>query len=257
MWKDLSPYTNNTKCKQRPSKWACLPCYCQSEIVYRNKQLSYFVLKTDFTPLPPLQIQREHFLLTGKKNFPFKASFHHSKRYLKLKCPLPALFTWETGQKETWSSPPSNFSKLQPLILCKFIYSKQQHKQFFFLGSAAYWININHQRRRGWKEDGSPFSQRLIFFFFKAKTHRHKQEAIYHRKGSTWKSQLKTGHSQDCPGSLKSKRIFFYSCISLWWPVRVWLLHYLKPTWRTKNTGRGGSEGEGSGSMLVFIIMIF
>ena len=152
--------------------------------------------------------------------FPFKASFHHSKKYLKLKWPLPALFTWETGQKETWSSPPSNFSKLQPLILCKFIYSKQQHKQFFFPGSAAYWININHQRRRGWKEDGSPFSQRLIFFF-KAKTHRHKHEAIYHGKGSTWKSQLKTGHSQDCPGSLKSRRISFYSRISLWCPVSL------------------------------------
>lgn len=169
MRKDLSPYTNNTECERRPSEWACLPCYCQSEIVYRNKQLSYFVINTDFFFFP-LQIQREHFLLTGKKKFPFKASFHHSKRYLELKCPLPALFTWETGQKETWSSPPSNFSKLQPLILCKFIYSKQQHKQFFFLGSAAYWININHQRRQGWKEDGSPFSQRLIFFFLSQNT---------------------------------------------------------------------------------------
>lgn len=59
---------------------------------------------------------------------------------------------------------PNSLSYSYWFFLCKFIYSKQQQKQFFFLGSATYWININHQRRQTWKEDGSPFSQTLIFF---------------------------------------------------------------------------------------------
>lgn len=137
---------------------ACLAT-ASLELFIGIRQLSYFVINTDCFLTTDTG---RTFLFNWKEKFPFKASFRHSKRYLVLKCPLPALFTWETWQKES-CSPPSNFSKLQPLILCKFIYSKQQHKQFFFLGSAAYWMNINHQRRRGWKDDGSPFSQRLIF----------------------------------------------------------------------------------------------
>lgn len=162
-----------------------------------------------------------------------------------LKCPLPALFTWETQQKKTLCSPPAHFSKLQPLILCKFIYSKQQHKQFFFLGSAAYWININHQRRQGWKEDGSPFSQDWFFFFFKPK-----HTGISRKLFTIEKVQLKS-HSQkrgtretdQVPWNLKE---FFFNHLKFlfWWPLRVWLYHYRKPTWTAENKGRGGSKGE-------------
>lgn len=124
---------------------------------------------------------------------------------------------------ETLCSLPSNFSKLQPLILCKFIYSKQQHKQFFFLGSAAYWININHQRRRGWKEDGSPFSQRLILF-------KPKHTGISRRLFTTQEvqpeshSQKRSTHSTDrFPWNLKEVGfcfILFSSTLKFifWWP---------------------------------------
>ena len=161
------------------------------------RQLSYFVINTDFF----LTTDTERtFLFNWKEKFPFKASFHHSKRYLVLKCPLPALFTWETWQKES-CSPPSNFSKLQPLFFVSLFIQNNSTNNSFFLGQQlTEWTSII-------KGDGAERKMEAHFlrdWFFKAKTHRHKQEAIYHQKGSTWKSQLKTRHSQDCPVSLKS-----------------------------------------------------
>ena len=71
--------TNNTECERRPSEWACLPCYCQSEIVYRNKQLSYFVLNTDFFFFPTTDTERT-FSFNWKKKIPFQSKFPSFKK---------------------------------------------------------------------------------------------------------------------------------------------------------------------------------
>lgn len=200
MWEeDWSPYTNHTECKLRPRNGES--CFVTASlelfIGINNKQVSYFVTNTGFSHYR----YREKFLskLKNKKSTSKQVSIIQKDIWCWNALYLLYLHEKQDRKRLYALHHLISLSYSHWFFVSLFIQNNSTNNSFFLGQQLTELTSII--KGDGLKGRWSPFSQRLIFF--KAK-HRHKQEAIYHLKGSTWKSQPKTGHSQYWPASFKS-----------------------------------------------------